>query len=337
MGRAESFLKRNMRTVATSSRSPSSPIDSVKRQSPHSHGDSKDVPAWAKSIPTKRMPESLLSVKPRPHSPSHGRQRNVLNPIAAIPLPSRKTSIGGVVAACLLGVGVFAWIANQSEQESGDVARATTNWPQLHTAVRGNVFAVASKDGLGSAFAVSDRDLLTNRHVVEKTGKGAEVKILHQDWRQPRSARVRNISRKYDLAWIVLDQPLATGGLQIEHGDSHTGDDVFAEGYPGYAYKIGENALDNLEVTQTTGRIKAENRSMQGTPCYETDATINSGNSGGPLLNGRGRVIGVNTWGIDSVENSFFAIKIEEVKRALPLLWDKIHGRDISDVYEFTD
>ena len=63
-------------------------------------------------------------------------------------------------------------------------------WARLHASVRDRFFAVASRDGMGSAFAVTDRDLLTNKHVVEKTGNGAEVKILHQDWRVPVSGHV---------------------------------------------------------------------------------------------------------------------------------------------------
>lgn len=90
--------------------------------------------------------------------------------------------------------------------------------------------------------------------------------------------------------------------------------------------RIGEKAIAignplgfDFQGTLTAGVISGLNRSVEVAGIYmedliQTDASINTGNSGGPLLNGKGEVIGINTVKVESAEGIGFAIPINQIK-----------------------
>lgn len=90
--------------------------------------------------------------------------------------------------------------------------------------------------------------------------------------------------------------------------------------------RIGEKAIAignplgfDFQGTLTSGVISGLNRSIEVNGIYmedliQTDASINSGNSGGPLMNGKGEVIGINTVKVESAEGIGFAIPINQIK-----------------------
>ncbi|MDX2237369.1 MAG: Do family serine endopeptidase [Hyphomonadaceae bacterium] len=138
---------------------------------------------------------------------------------------------------------------------------------------------------LGSGFVVSaDGVVVTNYHVIE----GAEtIAVIFQSGEQA-PARILGVDRATDLAVLRVDlgRPLPFAAL----GDSdaaRVGDLVLAIGNP-----------FGLGGTVTSGIISARNRNIDAgryDDFIQTDASINRGNSGGPLFNMRGEVIGVNT------------------------------------------
>jgi serine protease Do len=138
--------------------------------------------------------------------------------------------------------------------------------------------------GLGSGFVLeSDGYIVTNNHVVEDA---AEVKVRMADDREF-DAEVIGTDPQTDLALIKVD---ATGLPELALGDSdalRVGDDVIAVGNP-----------FGLGGTVTRGIVSALGRDINAGPYVDfiqTDAAINRGNSGGPLLNLEGQVIGVNS------------------------------------------
>lgn len=139
--------------------------------------------------------------------------------------------------------------------------------------------------GLGSGFVVTvDGYIVTSNHVVENA---AEVEVVLNDG-QRLAAQVRGRDPKTDLALLKID---AGGELPyVSFGDSddaRPGDWVVAIGNP-----------FGLGGTATTGIISARGRDIQAGPYddyLQIDAPINRGNSGGPLFDLGGRVIGVNT------------------------------------------
>ena len=138
---------------------------------------------------------------------------------------------------------------------------------------------------LGSGFIVDPSGIIvTNHHVIDKAD---EILVRLQDDRELK-AEVVGRDPKTDLAVLRVesDEPLPF----LEFGDSdetRVGDWVIAIGNPfGFA------------STVTAGIVSARKRDIRAGPYddfIQTDAAINKGNSGGPMLNLEGRVIGVNT------------------------------------------
>jgi putative serine protease PepD len=144
------------------------------------------------------------------------------------------------------------------------------------------------RQGLGSGFVYDDEGrIITNQHVVD----GASA-VSVRFWNgQTYDAEVVGSDASTDLAVLDVDAP-ASLLHPIALGDSsrvEIGDIVVAIGSP-----------FGLEQTVTSGIVSALHRTMTAPNNFsindtiQTDAAINHGNSGGPLLNGQGRVIGVN-------------------------------------------
>ncbi len=143
--------------------------------------------------------------------------------------------------------------------------------------------------GLGSGFVIDKAGyIVTNYHVVEGA---SEIKVSFSN-NESLDARVVGKDPSTDLAVLAIDaDSRALTPLQLGNSDAvRVGDEVVAIGNPlGY------------ERTVTAGIVSAVGREIQAPNQYlidhviQTDAAINQGNSGGPLLSASGRVIGVNT------------------------------------------
>ena len=137
--------------------------------------------------------------------------------------------------------------------------------------------------GQGSGFIISaDGLILTNAHVVREA---KEVTVKLSD-RREFSAKVLGADLTTDIAVLRIDAK----NLPVVHlGDARqieVGDRVLAIGAP-----------YGLEQTATQGIVSAKGRSLPGdavVPFIQTDAAVNPGNSGGPLFDGGGSVIGIN-------------------------------------------
>jgi putative serine protease PepD len=140
----------------------------------------------------------------------------------------------------------------------------------------------------GSGFVVSsDGKIITNEHVVDGATQ-VSVKLGTSTRSQPATVLAADASK--DLALLKVD---ATNLHALSFGDSSSlqiGDNVFAIGNP-----------YGLDHTLTSGIVSALDRDIQapdGTPitgAVQTDAALNPGNSGGPLLDASGKVVGVNS------------------------------------------
>ena len=179
---------------------------------------------------------------------------------------------------------------------------------------------------VGTGFAVTGKYIITNRHVVE----GAKsVLVGNPLWeKKVFGANIIEISRAYDLAWIeVADDNFKLKPMSLYKGNLlDQGEKVYTLGYPGYSYGQS-NAIPQLTVAD--GIIKSNNRVMDRNPCYESSATINGGNSGGPLVNEKFQVVGVNTFKMKAeyAEGCFYSVKVETIKLAFPELWKEISDK----------
>lgn len=167
--------------------------------------------------------------------------------------------------------------------------------------------------GGGSGFLVSkDGMIVTNKHVVSDTE--AEFTVTMQDGKTF-PATVVALDPAFDIAIIKI---AIENAPYLELGDS----DALSVGQTVIA--IG-NALAEFQNSVTKGVISGLNRTLvAGGASYgaetiegaiQTDAAINHGNSGGPLLNIRGQVIGVNTAVSEQGQSLGFALPINAVKR----------------------
>jgi len=142
-----------------------------------------------------------------------------------------------------------------------------------------------SAQSLGSGFVIDASGIVvTNNHVV---GEANDIMVIFNDGRKLK-AKVLGKDSKVDVAVLKVEsnKPLKT----VKFGDSdkmRVGDGVIAVGNP---FGLGE--------TVTAGIISARNRNIDSGPYddfLQTDASINKGNSGGPLFNMQGEVVGINT------------------------------------------
>jgi serine protease Do len=159
--------------------------------------------------------------------------------------------------------------------------------------------------GVGSGFIVSrDGDVLTNAHVVD----GADEVFVKLADRREFRARVVGTDKRTDVAVLKID---AAGLPTLTAGDSagtKAGEWVIAIGSP-----------FDLDNTVTAGIVSARARETGDfLPLIQTDVPVNPGNSGGPLINLRGEVVGINSQ-IYSRSGGFmgisFAIPIEDALR----------------------
>jgi S1-C subfamily serine protease len=177
-------------------------------------------------------------------------------------------------------------------------------------------FGVAPEEGSGSGFVLdTEGRILTNYHVV----KGAQrIDVVFGNERTL-PAQVIGTDPRNDLALLrVSASPEELHPVEL--GSS----DALQVGQ--WAIAIG-NPFGQFDRTLTTGVISALNRTLEGadgrmiTGVIQTDAAINRGNSGGPLLDSSGRVIGINTAIFSPTGANAgvgFAVPVDTIKRVLP-------------------
>jgi len=180
----------------------------------------------------------------------------------------------------------------------------------LFEKVAGAVVFIASEGGFGSGFFVDGKGLvLTSAHVV---GKQEKVKVVLRDGRRVEGTVRQRGSGDVDLALVQLpvantpalalatDAELRIGTWAAAVGHGHGGIWAFTTGMVSNIYPLGADR-----------------------PVFQTQIPLNPGNSGGPIVDRRGRVLGVVTAGIEKASSLNFAIRIDSACTTLPLLADR--------------
>lgn len=162
-----------------------------------------------------------------------------------------------------------------------------------------SVFVIYSGTSLGSGFALGENCIITNAHVIHDKSQTQIATYSGKKY----SSFVLAMDEDLDIA--ILGTSEATfKPLQIAKLSTvNIGDDVFAIGAP-----------NSLSYTLTKGVVSAKDRVVGKQSFIQTDAAINSGNSGGPLLNADGKVIGVNSYKFSDSEGIGLAIPIDVVE-----------------------
>lgn len=165
-----------------------------------------------------------------------------------------------------------------------------------------SVFVIHSGNSLGSGFAIGENCIVTNAHVIEKS---SNIKIETYGG-SFLDAFIVTADENRDIAILCAKDGLFKPLKVADLSSVKIGDDVFAIGAP-----------NSLSYTLTKGVISAKDRKVGRYTYIQADAAINSGNSGGPLLNAAGEIIGVNTYKMSNSEGIGLSIPIDAVTEIL--------------------
>lgn len=179
-----------------------------------------------------------------------------------------------------------------------------------------NIWGTASSGAVsGSGFVISsDGYILTNYHVIEDAAQGGyEITVIFYDGREY-TATIVGYEADNDVAVLQIDAD-GLNAVTIGNSDSMlVGEQVYAIGNP----------LGELSFSLTSGYISALDREItttdsstgltQSIDMFQFDASVNAGNSGGPVYNSRGEVIGIVTakFSDSGIEGLGFAIPIND-------------------------
>jgi hypothetical protein len=175
------------------------------------------------------------------------------------------------------------------------VTSCTDNPQKVIQKAQKSVVTIKSSTGAGSGVIVSpDGLIVTNNHVV---GNDVTVEVHFQDGKTTIASPIKKGLSVLDVAYLKVD------GSNFDYlpmsDKCSTGDEVYAIGAPlGLSESVSKGIISNCD------------RTIKGVKFIQTDAAINAGNSGGPLINKKGEVLGLLTFKITAsgVEGLNFAI-----------------------------
>lgn len=160
--------------------------------------------------------------------------------------------------------------------------RSYASSAEMLKVVVSSIVTIETESKFGSGVFISDNGyLLTNYHVIE----GNNPIFVKIDKEKKIPAEIIKCNKDFDLAILKVNS-INTKGLSIYDSEKTSlGEDVYAIGTP----------LDKKLVQSISKGIISGYRELNGVDFIQTDVSINSGNSGGPLLNSKGEIIGINT------------------------------------------
>lgn len=218
----------------------------------------------------------------------------------------RKCQLGGIFPAILLGVSLIlaAAAAHAFDADKADRSVVRVLVLELKNGQRTNQYIT------GTGFVVADEYVVTNEHVVDdsdftKGGATSERVIVDGSLKKLLPAQLVWSSAELDLAVLKvpgLKRPVLTLSSAVPLQYPGKAAAVWAIGFPGLADRSikSDTAFTHSTVTQGVVGKVVEGRAGQRDkvrPVIQHNASINKGNSGGPLFDDCGLVVGVNTFG----------------------------------------
>jgi len=162
------------------------------------------------------------------------------------------------------------------------------------------IFKVNTANGSGTSFYLKEKGIfITNHHVVA----GSKEVALEDHHQNRHYAKVVQINPDADIAILKADGNFDLPTLALEtSGLPQLRDQVFVLGFP-----------FGMPFTVTEGIVSAPKQLMEGRYYIQTDAAVNPGNSGGPVVSSQGNVVGITTSKFNNADNCGFAIPIESL------------------------
>jgi S1-C subfamily serine protease len=270
---------------------------------------------WAPGPPPAWTPPEQTTPPPPP------RRRLWRLAVAFLAIALLAGSAGALVTRAILPTAtatttVVRTVSSSSSQLAGDslnVAQVVSKVEPAVVSIQAstNQGPFASTSAGSGIILTSDGEVLTNAHVVNGA---SSIQVTLNGESQSRTATLVGIDTSADLALLEITGASGLPTVTIgRSSDMAVGDDVVA---------IGNALALQGGPTVTSGIVSALNRSIDTesgrmTGLIQTDAAISSGNSGGPLVNAAGQVIGINSAAAASTQNTTaqnidFAIPIDK-------------------------
>ena len=188
---------------------------------------------------------------------------------------------------------------------------------KLYPTADDNIVQNKTEKSSGTGFAISSNGIIvTNYHVIDGA-KTIKVRGANSDFSKTYKAKVLVSDKNNDLALIQIDDhaftSLGTIPYNIKTGLAGVGENIFVLGYPLRATMGDEIKLTNGIVSSRTG--------FQGDiTSYQISAPVQPGNSGGPLFDSQGNLIGIINAKHGGAENASYAIKTSYLTNLIDLL-----------------
>lgn len=188
---------------------------------------------------------------------------------------------------------------------------------KMYPSASDNSTSNSSNLSSGTGFAISSNGIIvTNYHVIDGA-KTIKVRGVHSDFKKTNNAKILVSDKNNDLALIQIDDNdfISLGSIpyNVKTGLAGVGEDIFVLGYPLRATMGDEIKLTNGIVSSRTG--------FQGDiTSYQISAPVQPGNSGGPLFDSQGNLIGIINAKHVGAENASYAVKASYLTNLLDLL-----------------
>lgn len=209
------------------------------------------------------------------------------------------------ISAISSSVTNLSLLQTDLKEELGEVkASASSDFSGIFESEKKGVVTIKTDISQGTGFIItSDGYVVTNNHVID----GAKAAGVFTYDTRSHQVRLVGTNPELDIALLKIEGSFENAKL----GDSdgvRIGEKVIAIGNP-----LG------LEFTLTEGIISARDRTgANNFPYYfQIDVPLNPGNSGGPLINTKGEIIGVNNFKVQGAEGLGFALEINEAKKVI--------------------
>jgi S1-C subfamily serine protease len=289
------------------------------------------------------LPPPQQGATPLPPAPPAGRNR-----------PRRRfifVGIVGVVAwvagltGALLGSQISSWLdkpptrgSDEAVQiaEPRDVIEARVNVAEVARFVAPTVVTISADVGGGTSLGTgviisSEGEIITNAHVIEGA---TAIRVRLAGETEPRPVNLLASDRGNDLALLRMSGEGFEAATFADPGSVRLGDAALAIGFA-----LGLDGAPSV----TLGIVSALDRTISQEDIFldgliQTDAAISSGNSGGPLVNAAGEVIGINTavardTATTSATNVGFAISVTEALPIIEALRAQANGAERNEAY----